>query len=81
MSNTVVIEPPYFDNLRDIMRSAESFGEREVYEQEFLNPEGLVSTRLYEREALENFIGEAKCVIQEATKRVRYLDNLLAEDL
>lgn len=81
MSNVTPIMPPYFDNLRELIRHAENMGMRELYEQDELPGETITSTRLYEREALENFIGEAQCVIQEATKRIRYLETVLAEDL
>lgn len=80
MSNVTPILPPYFDNLRELIRHAQNMGERDFYESNELPGETITSTRLYEREALENFIGEAQCVIMEATKRIRYLETILAED-
>jgi len=79
--NVNPILPPYFDNLRELIRHAENLGQREHFESEDLELDALISTRIYERDALENFIGEAQCVIQEVTKRVRYLETRIAEDV
>lgn len=40
-----------------------------------------VSARLYEVQALENIVGEMKCLINEVTKRATYLKNVIAEDI
>ena len=81
MSNTAHVKPPYLENLRDLITHARNLAEREVWDRDEMTPEVLTSTRLYERDALENFIGEVGCVIQEARKRIRYLESILAEDI
>lgn len=79
--NVTPIKPPYFENLRDLITHAYKLGEREVFDQEDMTPDELTSTRIYERDALENFIGEVQCVVQEARKRIRYLETILAQDI
>lgn len=73
----------YYDNLRELIRHAENLQEVELHyiEGVGINKDGKTSARIYERDALENFIGEAQCVIQEATRRIRYLETVLAEDV
>ena len=78
--NIEYVEPPYFDNLRELTRHAEQLADM-TEEWDISLKETRISTYLYERDALENLIGEAECVIQEATKRVRYLETLLAQEI
>jgi hypothetical protein len=78
--NIEYVEPPYFGNLRELTRHAETLADM-TEEWDLELKETRVSTYLYERDALENLIGEAKCMIQEATKRVRYLETLLAQEI
>jgi hypothetical protein len=40
-----------------------------------------ISRMAYERDALNNLIGEAGCVINEARQRLNYLEQLLSEEI
>lgn len=40
-----------------------------------------VSAQIYEKQTLENLVGELDCVMLEANKRIRYLESVLAEHL
>jgi hypothetical protein len=73
----------YYDNLRELMRHAETFQEMEVYyiEGVDISKDSKTSARIYERDALENLIGEAQCVINEVARRINYLETVLAEDV
>jgi hypothetical protein len=73
VSNVQFIFPPYFDSLRELMRHAEAMqGGIATHDQ-------AISRLLYERDALQNFIGEAACVIREAEQRIRYLETAASE--
>lgn len=78
--NIEYVEPPYFENLRELSRHAENLADMSE-EWDLTLKETRMSTYLYERDALENLIGEARCTIQEAIKRVRYLETLLAQEI
>ena len=82
MSNVQPTEV-YFDNLLELIRHVETLQDIEIHyiEGYDISREQKVSARIYERGALENFIGEASCVITEAYKRIQYLETILAEDV
>lgn len=71
------IVPPYFDLLREMIRRAEFHADKnyaggtDVYN----------TNHLYEIEALTNVIGEMECIRGECERRIRYLQNNVAQDI
>jgi len=41
----------------------------------------IITGMIYEKQTLENLTGELDCVILEANKRIRYLENILSEHI
>lgn len=73
MSNAKPVDV-YFGNLRELIRHAEAMsgGAHRDFADEYDKSSGL-----YEKQALENVIGEMGCLINECERRIRYLETVL----
>lgn len=80
MSNVNYVDPPYFGFLREMIRRAEHHADGRDWQVREDQERGTTNS-LYEIEALTNIIGELECSRAECERRIRYLQDAVAEDV
>ncbi len=76
MFNAQQVDPVNLQNLEDLLQHVIDISRNASGNMAFK-----VSRMAYERDALTNLIGEAGCVINEARQRLKYLDELLSQEV
>ena len=78
MSNAAYVDV----NFKLLMNLIEHIKNLQLSQDCYENTEDhIITGMIYERQALENLTGELDCVILEANKRIRYLENILSEHI